>query len=609
MGPLDTPTISPTLRERDEADHAKLRHGRETHVGRLPRGGELPAPLLFTRDGHNVFLGHMYRGGHAFLACSGPSLNSHNLSLLQQRGIITCSVNNAATIVRSQLWVSVDDPGNFSDAIWRDPGILKFTPLCHMEKPFRIRTESGELAQSSELVGDMPAVFGFRRNEAFQAEQFLYEDTFNWGNHGQRTDAYGIRGSRSVMLVAIRLLFHLGVRTVYLLGCDFKMQVAKENYAFAQTRSLAAVNGNNKTFHALNVRFKQLLPYFEREGFRVFNCTPDSGLTAFPYLDFETAVNQSLEAFPERIDTSGMYDRAQRERDSAKPAARKPGPSFENEQPVAIPELALLTYLDERTVNFLPYTWRTWMVANPWLKNVPAVVLIDRDWYRQTGDGAWRKKLELEHPDLQIVPWQPQQTLTGRNRWSQAFFDYPAQKLGKPWYLRLEPEAIATSRVSWLRPDWFQASDDGGQIAWVAPPWGYTKPADALTRLDDWGDRILELSTRPRLNVPYSSNQDSIRHEAISSWLFIGNTNWTREIAPFFSSQPPSDSHDTLAAYIAARRGDRVIRWPFKQHGWEHSFRHLNDIPKRCAAVLEALGEHADLPNELPSQTTTKRPK
>ena len=62
----------------------------------------------------------------------------------------------------------------------------------------------------------MPAVFGYRRNEAFVAEQWLYEDTFNWGNHSKRTDAYGNTGSRSVMYIALRLLFYLGVRQLYL---------------------------------------------------------------------------------------------------------------------------------------------------------------------------------------------------------------------------------------------------------------------------------------------------------------------------------------------------------------------------------------------------------
>ena len=123
MGYVSNPAGAPGGPERDDADHAKLRHGRSTEVGNLPGRFLMPAPLLFTRDGHNVFLGDMFRGGSCFLVCSGPSLKAQDLTLLQQRGIVTCTVNNAATVVRSSLWVSVDDPGNFSDAVWRDPAI------------------------------------------------------------------------------------------------------------------------------------------------------------------------------------------------------------------------------------------------------------------------------------------------------------------------------------------------------------------------------------------------------------------------------------------------------------------------------------------------------
>lgn len=100
---------------------------------------EMTTPMLWTREGRAAPLGGIYRGQSVFLVCSGPSLSGHDLSLLQQRGIVSLAVNNAATIIRPQLWVSVDDPGNFCDAIWRDPGIWKFVPQGHLEKPFTVR--------------------------------------------------------------------------------------------------------------------------------------------------------------------------------------------------------------------------------------------------------------------------------------------------------------------------------------------------------------------------------------------------------------------------------------------------------------------------------------
>ena len=52
---------------------------------------QLP-PVLFAADGNPAFLGNVYRGGSAFLICGGPSLRSHDLSQLNQRGVLACTV-------------------------------------------------------------------------------------------------------------------------------------------------------------------------------------------------------------------------------------------------------------------------------------------------------------------------------------------------------------------------------------------------------------------------------------------------------------------------------------------------------------------------------------
>jgi hypothetical protein len=309
---MDTPFAKMHADERPGShgdDQRRLRHGREQHVG-FDVGRYLqPPPMLFTRDGHNVFLGDMYRGSAAFLVAGGPSLKAHDLARLEERGVLTCALNNAATVVRPQLWVSVDAPGNFCDVIWRDPAILKFVPLCHMEKHFTIRNGRGELVPSEEVVGDMLGVFGFRRNEAFAADRWLYESTFNWGNHSEVVDAYGNKGSRSVMYVALRLLFYLGVRRLYLLGCDFRMEHGKQNYAFEQDRTRASVRGNNESYRILNARLGHLKPYFDREGYEVYNCTPASGLTVFPSMSYEDALAESGGRLPAKVVTMGMSER------------------------------------------------------------------------------------------------------------------------------------------------------------------------------------------------------------------------------------------------------------------------------------------------------------
>jgi len=264
--------------------------------------------LLQTVSGDGVNLCDHFKSSTAFLICSGPSVRDMDLSCLRSRGILTCSVNNAATVFRSNLWVSYDSPGKFSEVIWRDPAILKFVPIQRLDKPLTSRSTNGHLEPSTDTPREMPATFGFRANRVFRPQHWLTESSINCGDNESDGEALRLPGARSVMLVAVRLLHYLGIRRLFLIGCDFKMRYGAVNYAFEQSRSRRSVKLNNQIYRTLSVRFEQLLPYFEADGFEVFNCTPNSGLQVFPYVEFQDAVHMALGRMPTKADTDGMYD-------------------------------------------------------------------------------------------------------------------------------------------------------------------------------------------------------------------------------------------------------------------------------------------------------------
>lgn len=264
--------------------------------------------VLQTTSRTPISLYNHFQSSSAFLICSGPSLREADLTCLQSRGILTCTVNNAATVYRSNLWISFDNPGNFDETIWRDPAIWKFVPIQRLDKNIRNRTQAGHLEESTETPSQMPATFGFMANRVFRPEHWLTEPTFNCGDNEDDCEELRVPGARSVMLVAVRLLHYLGVRKLFLLGCDFRMSYGGVNYAFDQHRSRRSVRLNNQIYRTLSVRFGQLLPYFEADGFEVFNCTPNSGLQVFPFMKLEAAIDQALESFPSNSMTSGLYD-------------------------------------------------------------------------------------------------------------------------------------------------------------------------------------------------------------------------------------------------------------------------------------------------------------
>ena len=196
--------------KKDVNDDKTFRHSRDRHLG-VSISSEFyqRVPMFFTREAKEIDLIGHYRGASAFLICNGPSFASLDHSLLKKPGVITYGMNNGPKTFRPNFWTCVDDPSRFLTSVWKDPCIMKIIPFDHFEK----RLFDNEKWEMSKIkVGECPNVVGFRRNEKFVANRFLFEDTFNWGNHKD----YG--GGRSVMLPSMRALFLMGFRKVYLLG-------------------------------------------------------------------------------------------------------------------------------------------------------------------------------------------------------------------------------------------------------------------------------------------------------------------------------------------------------------------------------------------------------
>jgi len=295
--------------KRDENDQRALRHGRERHVGfSFEQEYFQYMPFFFSSEGNVDYksVGN-YRGAHAFLICGGPSFGELDHNKL--KNCLTMGVNNSAKTFRPDMWTCVDQPSRFLKSIWLDPKIQKFVPFDHTESELWNNTpnEWGPLYEPGNKKNPMrvrqcPNITYFRRNEKFEPSRWLFEYTFNWGDHSK----WG--GGRSVMLVAFKLMFILGIRNVYLLGCDLNMD-EKNKYHFDENRDKGAQRGNMSTYKKMiEVYFPKLKPYFDSYGFKVFNCNPESRLTVFPHMPFDEAVAKASDPLSVETEIScGMY--------------------------------------------------------------------------------------------------------------------------------------------------------------------------------------------------------------------------------------------------------------------------------------------------------------
>lgn len=271
----------------------------------------MEGPLYANHDGVNASaLRGIYQGCDVFLVCGGPSLNSMDLSILNQRGLLVASCNNvAATHVRPHLWFCVDRPDQFHESIWFDPGILKFIKRKHLDSKI-VSNIQGRRVATMKDARDCPSVITYQHCNGWNPATFLTQEPITWGVN--RPPSEGDKGNRhqSVMLIALRLLYDLGFSRVFLLGCDFHMN-DETPYAFAENgknnKGETRAKSNNVLFRWLNKRLKEVEPHFRAAGYNVINCTPGSKLEAFEAMTLADAVKSSLSVFPPHVETRGHY--------------------------------------------------------------------------------------------------------------------------------------------------------------------------------------------------------------------------------------------------------------------------------------------------------------
>lgn len=249
---------------------------------------------------------HHLRGAPVFLVCGGPSLNTLDLSLLERRGVVVAAVNqSAATHVRPRFWICGDPPRKFHPAIWQDPGIIKFSRRDESRTPITLDWGPGDgggwqVKQAGRMARHFPNVWFWERGYGFEPHDFLRLPRISWGKD------FGKRGTRNVMFPALRILYLMGARTVYLIGADFHMR-KHDSYAFAEHKDQRSAGTNNNTYGLLNRCFHELRPHFEAADFRVFNATPGSHLDAFPHIDYHAAIESVVAGVQPVTSVTGMY--------------------------------------------------------------------------------------------------------------------------------------------------------------------------------------------------------------------------------------------------------------------------------------------------------------
>jgi len=274
--------------------------------------------LVFDRDRNkNHSLRNMLAGRPAFLVCGGPSAKHLPLERLNERGVWTMGVNNAAghPQFRANAFVCSDPPLKFSHSIWFDPAVMKFVPLPKMAKGRRMLREkwNGVFRKSDKTVVDCPNVWGFQRHSWLRPnDEFFLTDGACWGNQDAGTKLTGEKKTVCTMLLGIRLLRYLGAGRVYLVGVDFLMRPG-EVYSFDQGKHAGGCDSNNQQFIVVNEWLCKMQAdgVFDKFNMPLFNCNQLSGLRAFPHVPFGDAVDDCTCDVEQQPDLADWYSKTQ----------------------------------------------------------------------------------------------------------------------------------------------------------------------------------------------------------------------------------------------------------------------------------------------------------
>jgi hypothetical protein len=237
--------------------------------------------------------------------------------------------------------------------------------------------------------------------------------------------------------------------------------------------------------------------------------------------------------------------------------------------------------LDERHLEEWELSWPTWAKFRPEILQQPLHLLVDNTCSVKW----WRNRLGfVRHSDLRLsLVEAPPLCVSQREKMLSAFVLLAPKVVDTSWMLKVDTDAVARhADSSWC------ANERIAQVGGVDPvysssPWAYTKPAQWLIALDEWGNDHPVLKRFPPLGLQPPPHCKRFGHSRTTSWCFFGQTTWCRGVAEEVGRRLPIPSHDTLLWYWAVRTGQTYRREAMKRFGWDHVH------ARRLASVVKSI--------------------
>lgn len=242
--------------------------------------------IHFTAAGGKLItdMSEIFSGRTAMLIGGAPSLKEQPLHLLEQRGMLTMAINNAALHFKPTCWCSVDNPACFDPRILLDPGILKFANISHCDETLFNLTNT--------RFRDCPNMYFYIPEAHVPLSEFL-------------ETRRGLPWYSNSLYAGIHILYTFGVRRIILGGSDFGPAAGGAMYAHDLELTSVQTKWNTDLYKSQVYDIRGMKRLFEDAGLELLDCSKNSRLGhAYKKVTMEEAVDMCLSAFPKAaVDT------------------------------------------------------------------------------------------------------------------------------------------------------------------------------------------------------------------------------------------------------------------------------------------------------------------
>jgi hypothetical protein len=228
------------------------------------------------------------------------------------------------------------------------------------------------------------------------------------------------------------------------------------------------------------------------------------------------------------------------------------------------------------------------LVAPTWAKNRQEIYrhpLLCFCAYPDESPGWWKRQISIVtgHPDIRVIGWPEFEGVSQRHRMLSAFTWGVAAYCETPWHFKLDLDCcVMPNEAKWPPEEWFS---DEHNYQFIAPKWGYTKPAQMYLDLCKWGKTVPAFIDTAEAPGKWADPLGKCKHGRIISYAMYGRTEFAKELARLADPPGPVPSHDTFWWYVAERLGRPYLRVRnVGEYGFSHKSRGLG---KRCKVAVE----------------------